>query len=66
MIDKIGKITVYVEVQEQEWEFLLNKLGFVLKFGQLMGPDAWIEVGRNDDDLPLSFFIRSLQWKSFA
>ncbi|WP_281277129.1 hypothetical protein [Oceanobacillus piezotolerans] len=44
----------------------MNKLGFVLKFGQLMGPDAWIEVGRNDDDLPLSFFIRSLQWKSFA
>lgn len=51
MINKIGKITVYVENQEQAKEFWLNKLGFVLKLEQPMGPNAtWIEVGPSNDE----------------
>ncbi|WP_106498290.1 VOC family protein [Lentibacillus sp. Marseille-P4043] len=51
MINKVGKITVYVEDQEQAKEFWLNKLGFVLKLEQPMGPNAsWIEVGPSDDE----------------
>lgn len=51
MIDKIGKITVYVQDQDQAKEFWLNKLGFVLKLEQPMGPNAkWIEVGPSDNE----------------
>ena len=51
MINKIGKITVYVDDQEQAKDFWLNKMGFVLKFEQPMGPNAsWIEVGPSDDE----------------
>lgn len=43
---KIGKITIYVEDQEQAKDFWINKVGFVLKFEQPMGRGmAWIEVG---------------------
>jgi len=42
---QIGKITIYVEDQEQAKDFWINKVGFVLKFEQPMGPGmAWIEV----------------------
>lgn len=51
MISKIGKITVYVENQEQAKEFWVNKLGFVVKFEQPMGPNmTWLEVGPSDDE----------------
>jgi len=51
MINKIGKVTVYVEDQEQAKDFWINKLGFVLKFEQPMGPNAsWIEVGPSEDE----------------
>lgn len=51
MIKKIGKITVYVQDQEQAKAFWLNKIGFVLKFEQPMGPNAsWIEVGPSNDE----------------
>lgn len=51
IINKIGKISVYVEDQEQAKEFWLNKLGFVLKLEQPMGPNMkWIEVGPSDDE----------------
>ena len=51
MIDKIGKITVYVQDQEQAKDFWLNKVGFVLKMEQPMGPNAsWIEVGPSKDE----------------
>ena len=39
MINKIGKITVYVQDQEQAKDFWLNKIGFVLKLEQPMGPE---------------------------
>lgn len=51
MINKIGKITVYVEDQEQAKAFWLKKLGFVVKFEQPMGPNmTWLEVGPSDDE----------------
>lgn len=51
MINKIGKVTVYVKDQEQAKDFWLNKIGFVLKFEQPMGPNAyWIEVGPSEDE----------------
>lgn len=51
MINKIGKITVYVEDQERAKDFWLTKLGFVLKFEKQLGPNAsWIEVGPSDDE----------------
>ncbi|EFV75213.1 MULTISPECIES: VOC family protein [Cytobacillus] len=51
MINKIGKITVYVEDQEQAKDFWLNKMGFVLKLEQPMGQNAaWIEVGPSNDE----------------
>lgn len=51
MINKIGKVTVYVEDQEQAKDFWVNKLGFVLKFEQPMGPEfSWIEVGPREDE----------------
>ncbi|MBT2689686.1 VOC family protein [Bacillus sp. ISL-47] len=51
MINKIGKITIYVQDQEQAKDFWLNKMGFALKLEQPMGPNAtWIEVGPSDDE----------------
>lgn len=51
MINKIGKITLYVHDQEQAKDFWINKLGFVLKFEQPMGPNmSWIEVGPSADE----------------
>jgi lactoylglutathione lyase len=51
LINKIGKVTVYVKDQEAAKDFWLNKIGFVLKFEQAMGPNmSWIEVGPSDDE----------------
>lgn len=51
IINKIGKITVYVNDQEEAKDFWLNKVGFVLKFEQPMGPNfSWIEVGPSEDE----------------
>ncbi|RSD27518.1 VOC family protein [Mesobacillus subterraneus] len=51
MINKIGKVTVYVKDQEEAKDFWLNKVGFVLKFEQAMGPGmSWIEVGPSEDE----------------
>ncbi|NHM30787.1 VOC family protein [Neobacillus terrae] len=51
MINKIGKVTVYVKDQEEAKDFWIDKIGFVLKMEQPMGPDfSWIEVGPSDDE----------------
>ncbi|WP_407937510.1 VOC family protein [Neobacillus mesonae] len=51
IINKIGKITVYVKDQEVAKDFWINKVGFVLKMEQPMGPDfSWIEVGPSEDE----------------
>jgi lactoylglutathione lyase len=43
MINKIGKITVYVQDQDQAKDFWINKAGFVLKEEQPMGPDFFLD-----------------------
>lgn len=51
MINKIGKITIYVQDQEQAKDFWVNKLGFVVKGEFPMGPNAtWLEVGPSEDE----------------
>ncbi len=51
MINKIGKVTVYVNDQQQAKDFWINKIGFVLKMEQPMGPNfSWIEVGPSEDE----------------
>ncbi|OZM58022.1 glyoxalase [Lottiidibacillus patelloidae] len=51
MINKIAKVSIYVEDQEQAKDFWLNKVGFEIKLEQPMGPDfSWIEVGPSDSN----------------
>ena len=51
MINKIGKITLYANNQEEAKEFWTKKLNFVVKFEQAMGPNfKWIEVGPSEDE----------------
>ena len=51
MINKIGKITLYVNNQEEAKSFWIEKLGFVVKFEQSMGPNVkWIEVGPSEEE----------------
>lgn len=51
MINKIGKITIYVEDQATAKRFWTEKMGFVVKFEQQMGPNmAWIEVGPSESE----------------
>jgi len=61
MINKVGKITIYVNDQEQAKNFWLN-LDFVLKFEQQMGPNAtWIEVGPSEEEFTtLVLYSKSL------
>lgn len=50
MINNISKITVYVENQEEARKFWVNKLQFIVKFEQQMGPNMrWIEVAPSED-----------------
>lgn len=49
MIKKIGKITIYVNNQEEAKRFWTEKLNFVIKLEQPMGPNmTWLEVGPNE------------------
>jgi len=51
MINKIGKITLYVNNQEEAKKFWTEKLNFVVKFEQAMGPAMkWLEVGPSVDE----------------
>jgi len=50
MIQKISKVTLYVENQESAKEFWLNKLNFVVTLEQPMGPNmVWLEVSPNEN-----------------
>ena len=50
MIKKIGKITIYVNNQEEAKEFWTKKMNFVVKLEQPMGPNMkWLEVGPSED-----------------
>ena len=49
MIRKIGKITIYVNNQEEAKAFWTEKLNFVIKLERPMGPNmTWLEVGPNE------------------
>lgn len=50
MINNIGKITLYVNNQEEAKKFWTEKMNFVVKFEAEMGPGfKWLEVGPNED-----------------
>ncbi len=45
MINQIGKITLYVKDQSAAKKFWTEKVGFVVKYEQSMGPGmTWLEV----------------------
>ena len=51
MINKIGKITIYVNDQEKAKEFWTTKMNFIVKLEQPMGPNMkWLEVGPSEDE----------------
>lgn len=51
MINKIGKITLYVNNQEEAKKFWTEKLNFVVKFEQAMGPNMkWLEVAPSESE----------------
>lgn len=50
MINQIGKITLYVNNQAEAKSFWLDKMNFVVKLEQPMGPNmTWLEVGPSTD-----------------
>lgn len=49
MINNIGKITIYVNNQDEALEFWTQKCNFVVKFDKQMGPQRWIEVAPSED-----------------
>lgn len=51
MINKIGKITLYVNNQDEAKKFWTEKLNFVVKFEQSMGPGMkWLEVAPSQSE----------------
>lgn len=61
MINKIGKITIYVNNQEEAKEFWTKKINFIVKLEQSMGPNMkWLEVGPNKEEFT-SFVIYEKQ-----
>lgn len=51
MINKIGKITIYVQNQEVAKEFWIKKMNFIVKFEQSMGLHMkWLEVGPSEEE----------------
>lgn len=50
MINNIGKITLYVNNQEEAKEFWTKKMKFIVKLEQPMGPNmTWLEVGPSEE-----------------
>lgn len=51
MINKIFKITIYVNNQEEAKKFWVDKMGFeVILEENMMGENKWLEVSPKDDD----------------
>lgn len=51
MIEKIGKITIYANDQEEAKEFWINKMNFIVKLEKQMGPSMkWLEVGPSEEE----------------
>ena len=50
MINQIGKITIYANNQEEAIKFWTEKMNFVIKFEQQMGPNMkWVEVAPSNE-----------------
>ncbi|HCL01401.1 MAG TPA: glyoxalase, partial [Lachnoclostridium phytofermentans] len=50
MIQNIGKVTLYVNNQEEAKNFWTEKMNFVVRLEQPMGPNMkWLEVGPAND-----------------
>ncbi len=51
MINRIGKITIYVNNIDEAKKFWIEKLDFVVKFEKEMGPNMkWLEVGPSEEE----------------
>ena len=51
MINKIFKITIYVDNQEEAKKFWVDKMGFEVRCEEnMMGQHKWLEVSPKDDD----------------
>ena len=51
MINKIFKITIYVNNQEEAKKFWVDKMGFEVKREEnMIGEHKWLEVSPKDDD----------------
>lgn len=49
MINKLGKVTIFVESQAAAKEFWCEKLGYVVTFEAQMGPNmTWMEVAPSE------------------
>ncbi len=45
IVNKLGKVTIYVEDQQTAKLFWLEKMGYIVVFEQPLGPDmTWLEV----------------------
>lgn len=52
MINKIGKIKIYVNDQEEAKKFWIEKLDFIVKFEQQVSPSVkWIEIAPSENDM---------------
>lgn len=50
MVNQIGKVTLYVNNQAEAKSFWTEKMNFVVKLEQPMGPNmTWLEVGPSDE-----------------
>lgn len=65
MIDAITKITLYVEDQEKAKAFWTEKLGFIIKLEQQMGPDMkWLEVApKNESSTAFVLYNKKMMQK---
>nr|WP_315024825.1 VOC family protein [uncultured Aminipila sp.] len=65
MINKISKITLYVNNQEEAKLFWTEKINFVVKLEQSMGSEMkWLEVGPNESqDTTFVLYDKKLMMK---
>ncbi len=67
MINKIAKITVFVESQEEAKKFWTEKMGFVVTDEKPVSPDmTWLELSPQGSDSPaIIFFPKNLMMQRY-
>ena len=50
MINKVAKVTIYVNNQDEAKKFWTEKLNFVTKIDETEGPLRWIEIAPKDSE----------------